>query len=208
MKELAEDDQNVHTPEVKTGVNTVIRKIEKWARQRGVRTERDLAGCILRQFPDPDITQRAAIEHLMNCYRWNDNTEMFGVTYPQLASWVWARIQLPHEHKDLLFQRFFEEVSASSGQCLNGNMVRLMNTFACIDKDLSYQSAPSLQDLMAALGKEVEEGLPIRIGLERAEVILREAGLTDMKDMDPWFESICEAGADLSDARMYQYYFG
>jgi hypothetical protein len=207
MRELAEDDQNVHTPEVQVGMNAVIRKLEEWARQHGVRTERDLAGTILRTLADPNIVQRQALEHLMHCYRWNDNTVMFNVTYPQLASWVWARIQRPHAHRDLLFERFFEEVAASTGQCLNGNMVRLMNTFASIDAELSFQSAPSFEHEMTALSKLVEEGLPIPTAFLRAEKILNAAGISG-RDMDPYLEVLCESGRDISDTRLYQHTFG
>jgi hypothetical protein len=208
MRELAEDDQNVHTPEVQVGMNAVIRKLEEWAHQKGIRTERDLAGTIVRQIRDPNIVQRQALEHLMHCYRWNDNTVMFGVTYPKLASWVWARIQLPHPDRELLQERFFEEVAASSGQCLNGNMVRLMNTFASIDSELSFQSAPSVQYEMGAISKLVETGeLSVREAFLKAEPILNAAGIQG-KDMDPWLEALCDAAKDISETIMYQYRFG
>ena len=64
---------------------------------------------------------------------------MFGVTYPQLASWVWARVTRENENRELLMERFFEEVEESSGQCLNGNMARLMNVFSAIDIEMSPQ---------------------------------------------------------------------
>ena len=39
----------------------------------------------------------------------------------------------------LLLERFFEEVFESTKLCLNGNMARLMNVFACVDEDIHPQ---------------------------------------------------------------------
>jgi hypothetical protein len=143
----------------------------------------------------------------MNCYQFTDNTKMFGTTYPNLASWVWARIHQAHDHRDTLIQRFYEEVSESAGECLNGNMVRLMNVFAALDPELSYQSSPSHEFQMSALAKEVEEGLPIRVAFHRAQTILNRAGIYD-RDMDPWLEGLCDAGKDIAETHMYNYYYG
>ena len=207
LKELVSDEENVHTPEVQVGMNLVIRKLEEWAKKHNIQKSKDLAVDVLNATPNPTPVQSRAIEHLMNCYQFTDTTKMFGTTYPYLASWVWSRIHQHHEHKDTLIQRFYEEVSESAGECLNGNMVRLMNVFAALDPDLSYQSSPSHEFQMSALAKEVEEGLPIRAAMYRAEKILNRAGIYD-RDMDPWLEVLCDAGKDIADARMYNYYYG
>jgi len=207
LKELVQDEENVHTPEVQVGMNLVIRKLEEWAKRNNIQKSKDLAVDVLQATPNPTPIQTRAIEHLMNCYLVTDNTKMFGTTYPNLASWVWARIHQSHEHRETLIQRFYEEVSESAGECLNGNMVRLMNVFAALDPELSYQSAPSHEFQMSALAKEVEDGLPIRAAFHRAEKILNRAGIYD-RDMDPWLEGLCEAGKDIGEAHLYQMFYG
>ena len=207
LKELVQDEENVHTPEVQVGMNLVIRKLEEWARRHNIQKSKDLAMEVLQATDNPTPVQSRAIEHLMNCYNIGDTTRMFGTTYPHLASWVWARIHQDHEHRETLIQRFYEEVSESAGECLNGNMMRLMNVFAALDPDLSYQSSPSHEFQMSALAKEVEEGLPVAAAFHRAEKILNRAGIFG-RNMDPWLEGLCDAGKDISDARLYNYYYG
>ena len=138
LRELTSDDQNVHTAEVQQGVGAAIKRLRAWARTMNIKTERDLSSVVETSCANDHLGLRA-VEHLRHCYQWNDETLMFGVTYPQLASWVWARIHLDCENKELLIQRFFEEVTESSGQCLNGNMARLMNVFAALDLEMSPQ---------------------------------------------------------------------
>jgi len=153
LKELAEDDQNVHTPEVQQGVYDAIRRLEKWAIDMPI--FKDLASVVSCEIdPDNDIHVQA-IDHLKHCYLWNDDTRMFGTTYPKLASLVWHRVNREHENKDILISRFFEEVQESAGQCLNGNMARLMNVFAALDPEMSPQSddaitASQLQHFISA----------------------------------------------------------
>jgi len=156
LQELAKDDQNVHTPEVQMGVHAAIRRLEKWA--NNMKAYKDLASLVHCETDPLNLIHIGAIEHLQHCYLWNDDTKMFGTTYPKLATWVWERIQKSTEFKDELIQRFLEEVYESKGQCLNGNMARLMNVFVALDPEMSPHSDDSIsnfqvQNLIAAACK-------------------------------------------------------
>lgn len=145
LEVIAADAQNVHTEELQTPIRKAIRKLLQWGVQHRVVTERDLAMSIeyvMRSIPVKSSVQMKALEHLRHCYRWNDNTQMFGTTYPILSSVVWARVQWKND--ETLIERFFEEVSESSGLCLNGNMSRLMNCFGGLDSEMSAQSVTTV----------------------------------------------------------------
>lgn len=193
LAELAKDDQNVHTAEVQLGVSGSIRRLRAWAAH--IKIEKDLPALILHSCTDADAsdTLSAALEHLQHCYQWNDDTLMFGVTYPQLASWVWARVDRPHENRELLRERFFEEVAESAGQCLNGNMARLVNVFAAIDLEMSPQevrmSREQLQHLVSrAVQGAKDAGEAVREVLE----LLRSANVPEPEQAG-WLESVRDA---------------
>lgn len=149
LHDLASDSQNVHTAEVQLGVNAAIGRLRQWAQAHGVTVERDLAARVAEVLGwAPSDVHIGALQHLQHCYQWGDDTLMFGTTYPQLASWVWARVNAGGENAALLRERFFEEVFESRGQCLNGNMARLMNVFAAIDPEMSPQR--DMDDVMSS----------------------------------------------------------
>ena len=101
LRELASVEQNVHTAEVQLGVSGAIKRLRAWSETNRIKTERDLAALIASTlYSEPDETESKALEHLSHCYQWNDDTRMFGTTYPQLASWVWARVNREHENRD------------------------------------------------------------------------------------------------------------
>jgi hypothetical protein len=195
LRELADDDQNVHTAEVQLGVNGAIRRLQAWAIEANIKAERDLpakvASTIMSTLPD-DIEQ-AALEHLRHCYQWNDDTKMFGTTYPQLATWVWARVDREHENRDLLRERFFEEVAESAGQCLNGNMARLMNVFSAIDLEMSPQevclSGEQLQNLAA---RAVQQASSLDDALLEIRDLLLRANVAEC-DWEGWLQSTRDA---------------
>ena len=136
LRDIAGDDQNVHTFEVQSTVNIAIKRLQFWALTNKIRVFRDLSSEISLSIENAREVEESALKHLSYCYEWNDDTLMFNVTYPQLASWVWARVNKPHENRMILRERFFEEVADSVGQCLNGNMSRLINVFAGIDDEI------------------------------------------------------------------------
>lgn len=143
LRKLVDDEQNVHTPEVQSTVAKSIKTLHAWASENKIRTERDIVAVILRVHKEtPNV--KLALDHLRSCYDYNDDTLMFGVTYPMLVSWVWHRISRDTIHRELLTERFFDEVRESAGQCLNGNMSRLMNVFAAIDEELSPQDSSEI----------------------------------------------------------------
>jgi hypothetical protein len=192
LLEFAEDEQNVHTPEVQMGVNNSIRRLESWAQKLHIKTYRDLASVVIPHAQQDNKIHQAAIEHLRHCYLWSDDTKMFGITYPQLASWVWDRVTT-HENSDILIERFFEEVQESAGQCLNGNMSRLMNVFAAIDLEMSPQSDDSLspdqvQNLIAGVMKNADH---IGQALEGIKDVLERARIPESQ-WNPWIQAARE----------------
>jgi hypothetical protein len=192
LKELTSDDQNVHTAEVQQGVGAAIKRLRTWARFMNIKTERDLASLVEKSCGNDELGLRA-VEHLRHCYQWNDETLMFGVTYPQLASWVWARIHIDSENRDLLIERFFEEVTESSGQCLNGNMARLMNVFAALDLEMSPQEVfLSREQLQALTAKAVAESKEIEEALQTVTELLERANV-EKNERQNWLQSVKEA---------------
>lgn len=194
LKELSEDDQNVHTAEVQQGVGAAIRKLRAWAAKENVRTERNLPALIesLSSIGNDNEIVTQALDHLRHCYQWNDNTMMFGVTYPQLASWVWARINF-HENRELLVERFFDEVSESAGQCLNGNMARLMNVFSALDLEMSPQEIFLSRDQLQSLAaKAVAESDSVQSALNKVGELLDKANVAT-EERKGWLQSVKEA---------------
>lgn len=187
LQELADDDQNVHTAEVQIGVSNAIKKLKQWA--KGVKTERDLALKIEQSLESTEHVEKA-LEHLRHCYQWNDETCMFGVTYPQLASWVWARVTREHENRELLMERFFEEVEESTGQCLNGNMARLMNVFAAIDVEMSPQQiGMSKEQVQHFISKAVTNASCLEEAYAQVKSILNDGGIPE-HEWNSWLKSI------------------
>jgi hypothetical protein len=192
LMQLADDAQNVHTPEVQSSVAAAVRRLQAWAAGDGrcSQPDRDLAALVAAALTQPlHEVEVTALDHLRHCYDWSDGTLMFGVTYPQLASWVWARASRPHENRELLIERFCQEVAESVGQCLNGNMSRLMNTFAAIDADMSPQtfSDLSMDQLGAAVAHAVNDPTLDDARLHAAvSALLQRAQVADAA---PWLEA-------------------
>ena len=191
LEEIANDDQNVHTPEIQSNVNDAIRRLEKWAKNK--KPYKDLSIVVIQEADLENEIHIQAIDHIRHCYLWSDDTQMFSITYPQLATWVWERVTRPSENRDILIERFFEEVQESKGQCLNGNMARLMNVFAAIDPEMSPQSddiitKEQLQYMIASTIK-----LPtVQLALQEAQEILERARLPK-EEWNDWLESIKES---------------
>jgi hypothetical protein len=148
LKELSKDEENVHTPEVNDILQKSIENIKAWAENYEIKTEESLYDTIQTFLLSNDgrswrgnDTVNGALMHLRECYQFDDPMEILGVTYPQLSSWVWARIikTTDENKKQFLLQRFFEEIFEGTKLCLNGNMARLMNVFACIDDEINPQ---------------------------------------------------------------------
>jgi hypothetical protein len=200
LADFADDEQNVHTPEIQFGVNESIKKLKRWAMENGVKLQMDLLSTIQKSLlVEPSEIECQALEHIAHCYQWNDETSMFACTYPQLASWVWARVDREHENRELLRMRFFEEVSESAGQCLNGNMARLINIFAAIDPEMSpqdcggdrnedYISKEQLQYLISSKLKDYTHYEPAK---KAVEALLKQARVP-LKEWDDWLESVKE----------------
>lgn len=201
LADFADDEQNVHTPEIQFGVNESIKKLKRWALNNGFGIQKDLLTTIQKTFlVEPSEIECQALEHIAHCYQWNDETSMFAVTYPQLASWVWARVDREHENRELLRMRFFEEVSESAGQCLNGNMARLINIFAAIDPEMSPQdcggeeknedfiSKEQLQYLISSKLKECKEYMSAK---KAVEALLKQARIP-LQNWEDWLESVKE----------------
>jgi len=189
LLELAEDEQNVHTPEVQLGVNGAIKRLRTWA--GSIKIQKNLPDVIHSSIKGglSDL-QMEALEHLYHCYQWNDDTKMFGVTYPQLATWVWARVNRGSEIDELLRERFFEEVLESKGQCLNGNMARLMNVFSALDLEMSPQQSKMSRE-------EMQEKISLLIQsksqdcLNEVKKLLLEAQVYG-KEAQEWIDAVFE----------------
>ena len=200
LQTLASDEQNVHTPEVQGGVSAAIRALHRWAAANKIRTEHDLVqkitGWCSSTTCGPSSARQAALDHLRSCYSFSDDTLMFGVTYPMLASWVWARVIRATEHRDLLLQRFFEEVRDSAGQCLNGNMSRLMNVFAALDKDLSPQESAdvlSREALPHLISRVVDDAsLDLSHIMNEVQALLQRANVPS-EEWGIWIDAVIEA---------------
>lgn len=199
LADLAADAQNVHTAEVQVGVSAAVGRLRTWAEARGVLVERDLAARVAESLGwAPTDIEISALQHLQHCYQWSDDTVMFNTTYPQLASWVWARVNAGGENVALLRERFFEEVHESRGQCLNGNMARLMNVFAAIDLEMSPQR--DLTDVMTT--QELEARVfaatlhqPLESALAEVEDLLSRAAIAP-PERQAWLDAVRDVYTD------------
>jgi hypothetical protein len=189
LRDLANDDQNLHTSEGQLKVNDSIKILRKWADENNVKLQRDLVMHIKSTKHDHRFCENEALEHLAHCYLWNDDTKMFGVTYPQLASWVWARVSRDHENRDLLMDRFFEEVTESSGQCLNGNMARLINVFSAIDLEICPEVDLKItkEDLQTFISKSLK--LPKEKALLEIKEFLEKTDFS-IEEKNEWYENV------------------
>lgn len=148
LQELSQDEENVHTPEVNALLQKSIENLKAWAIQKKIKTEKNLSETIEtyllsnegRGWRGNSLVQGALL-HLRECYSLDDDMILLQVSYPELSSWVWNRIVLTEDidKKNFLLQRFFEEVFEGTKLCLNGNMARLINVFACIDNEIHPQ---------------------------------------------------------------------
>ena len=148
LQELSLDEENVHTPEVNSLLQKSIENLKRWAQAHKIKTEKSLSETIETYLLSNEgrvwrghSKVFGALLHLRECYFLEDDMVLLKVTYPQLSSWVWNRIiqTKDYDKKMLLLERFFEEVFESTKLCLNGNMARLMNVFACVDEEIHPQ---------------------------------------------------------------------
>lgn len=193
--DIALDDQNVHTPEIQQGVGKAIKKLSDWAKENKIKTEKNLHRVIMNtlEIENDEIVSRALL-HIEHCYQWNDDTNMFGTTYPQLASWVWARVNSNLELKNILQERFFEEVAESEGQCLNGNMARLMNVFAAIDLEMSPQETRvciDREEMQRSIAFVIKETVDLAEALDKVKNLLK-LGQVPQSEFKYWLQSVEE----------------
>jgi hypothetical protein len=194
LTELAQDEENVHTPEVNNVLIKSIQNLKKWALEKKIKLEINLSETIEtfllsnfgRAFRSNE-NARGAILHLRECYHLQDDMVLLGVTYPQLSSWVWHRIMMTQddEKKSLLLQRFFEEVFESTKLCLNGNMARLVNVFACIDDEINPQDGSKVytpEILQTSIYNIIHKNLELDQMIHEIRTILFEASVP----LDHW----------------------
>ncbi len=193
--DISLDDQNVHTPEIQQSVGKSIKKLGEWAKQEKIKTEKNLHRVILSTIViEQDELVSKALAHIEHCYQWSDDTSMFGTTYPQLASWVWARVNSNQELKEILQERFFEEVAESEGQCLNGNMARLINVFAALDLEMSPQETRTFIDkdeMQRSISIVLKETEDMREALEKVKDLLK-LGQVPPHEFKHWLQSVEE----------------
>jgi len=192
LTQLAHDDQNVHTPEVQLGVSGAIKRLLAWG--KGLKTDKNLTITIQETLlSEPDDTEQKALDHLVHCYQWNDDTRMFGTTYPLLATIVWARVDRDSDNRILLRDRFFEEVADSAGQCLNGNMARLVNVFAGIDLEMSpYETTISREQLQNLASRVVNHAESKEQAIQQVEELLEQADVSETEKQE-WLECVRDA---------------
>lgn len=148
LQELSLDEENVHTPEVNSLLQKSIENLRRWAHSHKIKIEKNMSETIETYLLSNEgrvwrghSKVWGALQHLRECYFLEDDMVLLNTTYPQVCSWVWNRIiqTQDYDKKMLLLERFFEEVFESTKLCLNGNMARLMNVFACVDEDIHPQ---------------------------------------------------------------------
>jgi division protein CdvB (Snf7/Vps24/ESCRT-III family) len=87
-------------------------------------------------------------------------------------------------------ERFFQEVEESSGQCLNGNMARLMNVFSAIDLEMSPQQIGlPIEQVHFLISKSVNEASCLEEAIEQVKMILLEGGI-DKNKWDEWLNEV------------------
>ena len=193
--DISLDDQNVHTQEIQQSVGKSLKNLSEWATLNKIKTEKNLHRVILSSIiiETDDIVSRA-LAHIEHCYQWNDNTTMFGTTYPQLASWVWARVNFNSDLKSILQERFFEEVAESEGMCLNGNMARLMNVFAAIDVEMSPQETRlsiDREEMQRSICLVLKDTSDLTEALDKVKNLLR-LGQVPQSEFRFWLQSVEE----------------
>lgn len=153
LKELSKDEENVHTPEINDILQISIENLKNWAKKKNIRVEKNLSDTIETFLLSNEgrcwrgnEKVNGALFHLRECYQFNDPLKLLDVTYPEVSSWVWNRIILTEDYdkRQFLLERFFEEIFEGTKLCLNGNMARLMNVFACVDDEINPQDGSKI----------------------------------------------------------------
>lgn len=213
---FTDDRQNVHTAVVQKPVNEAVKRLRKWAEAQRVAVDRELWASVTDYLKARNrfwflakngARNKAVVDQIQSNYEHNRGIVMFGVTYPELASFVWARCTQtggpdgagPNED---LVQRFFEEIYDARGMCLNGNMTRLMNVFSGLDPEMSPQAMDGgdttltqdeLQHKMSALANAVASNQkPLDAAEAEAKVLLGQAKIPNT-EWDPWLEALRDA---------------
>jgi len=195
LQKLANDEQNIHTPEIQIPLMNAIKKIQAWGQGMKINTSIDLPNLILSMLDDNEFNFKTelALEHLRNIFESNDNTEMFDITYMQLSVLVWARIHYcfsgDEEKFKLLKTRFFEEITESIGQCFNGNIARLINVFSGIDSEMSIQLASITREQFVELLLDKIDLLTPEMALQRTYQLFLKAQIPD-EEQGPWIQAV------------------
>lgn len=197
LEKLANDEQNIHTPEIQIPLMNVLYRIKSWGSGMKIRQDVDLPTLILSMLEEDEftITTELALEHLRNIFDSNDNTMMCDITYIHLSILVWARINYcfmdDKEKLKLLRTRFFQEVFESIGQCFNGNMARLINVFSGIDDEMSIQLSSITKEQFVELLLDKIDLLTPEMALQRTYQLLNKAQLPE-DEWGYWIDAVRE----------------
>lgn len=197
LQKLANDDQNIHTPEIQIPLMNAITKILAWGRGMHFDTNIYLPTLIASMMEDEEFntTSDLAMEHLANIFNAREDTPIFNTNYLELSLFVWARINYNFQHDReklmLLRARFFQEVSESIGQCLNGNIARLINVFSGIDDEMSIQLASITKNQFVELLLDKLDLLTPEMAMQRTYQLLLKAQIPD-DEWGPWIDAVRE----------------
>jgi len=197
LEKLANDDQNVHTPEIQIPLIHAVNRLLSWG--RGMKINDDLSlPTLIQSTIEPseiNLTAELAIEYINNIFQSNDETEIFGSNYKEICLFVWIRLnyrfQEDTEKLMLLRTRFFQEVSESIGQCLNGNIARLINVFSGVDSEMSIQLASITKEQFIELLLDKLDLLTPEMAMQRTYQLLLKAQIPE-DEWGPWIDAVRE----------------
>lgn len=197
LETLANDDENVHTPEIQIPLIRKLKELQSYAKGMKINAELYLPDMIASMIEPEEInvTTELALEHLRHCFQQIDSTKIFDLTYQEVCTYVWFRInymfQENEEKLKLLRERFFQEVSESIGQCLNGNIARLMNVFSGVDDEMSIQFATITKDQFVNLLLENIDLLTPEMAMQRCYQLLQKAQIPE-DEWGYWIDAVRE----------------
>jgi hypothetical protein len=153
LRAIAQDNQNVHTNEVATVTENLIKLLLTERIPADQRTLQELTVIFSKICPIDRMSQLLATLSDMNLwYEKNTCIKAGDALYRHLLDAVLVKIE-SSPHKISLYKRAYEETSESVGLCCQGHLSRLVNIFSGFDSEFvsPVSNKELLQEKMARI---------------------------------------------------------
>jgi hypothetical protein len=181
LRDLVQDDQNVHTKELVEPIIENAKKMIKLSQKKS---------------PDQDTFKDIVYECKLSdnarkqlCFMYYSDEKIYNLkapTYRHVLDGIWSFVlkQKDDVKKDIL-SRMSQELEDNVGMCAQGNLSRIINILSGFMDDLKQEYKESIQDKMAKISKIEDK----ETRLKKAREILKKDKIPE-NQWEAWLEAM------------------